>query len=64
MNFTKKEKVVLVVIVFFAILNFFVWQEVFDFLNERLEVVFFDVGQGDSILTDNSCDHQDNDHYY
>ncbi len=56
--FLKREKPLLFLIVFLIVLNFFVWQEVFDSLDERLEVVFFDVGQGDSIFIETSQNHQ------
>jgi len=50
----NKILVVLVVFLFFA--NFFIWKEVFSF--GKLEVVFFDVGQGDSIFIQTSQGHQ------
>ncbi len=37
--------------------NFFAWQEVWD-LDRELEVVFFDVGQGDSIFIETPAGHQ------
>lgn len=45
---------VLIVLLIFA--NFFIWKEVFSF--GKLEVVFFDVGQGDSIFIQTSQGHQ------
>jgi competence protein ComEC len=40
----------LLIIVFLCVINFFSWQMLFYFKNDNLRVVFFDVGQGDSIF--------------
>lgn len=46
---SNKIKILLGGVVFLALANFFVWQEVWS-LGRGLEVTFFDVGQGDSIF--------------
>ncbi len=56
--FSKKEKAFLILIGVLIFLNFFVWQEVFDLTDTRLKVVFFDVGQGDSIFIKTDQNHQ------
>jgi competence protein ComEC len=40
----------LLIIVFLCVINFFSWQMLFYFKDDSLRVVFFDVGQGDSIF--------------
>ncbi len=44
-----KKKVILTIIFFFVLLNYFSWSVVFSY-NNYLEVIFFDVGQGDTAL--------------
>jgi len=57
-SFSKKEKVFLVFIGFLIVVDFFVWKEVFDLERGGLEVVFFDVGQGDAIFIETPQNHQ------
>lgn len=57
MKDTKKTKILVGAIIVLAAMNFFIWKEVFG-LNNNLEVVFFDVGQGDSIFIETPQEHQ------
>lgn len=57
MDKSTKVKIVLGGLILLAAGNFFVWKEVFG-LNGKLEVVFFDVGQGDSIFVETPQGHQ------
>lgn len=47
-----------VIILLLVLANFFVWREVFDISKRALKVVFFDVGQGDSIFIETPQNHQ------
>lgn len=52
-----KIKILLAGVVLLVFANFFVWKEVFG-LGGNLELVFFDVGQGDSIFIETPQGHQ------
>jgi len=56
----KRKKIeALFIFVFLLLLaNFFVWKEIFLLLKNPLEVVFFDIGQGDSIFIENDEGYQ------
>jgi len=53
-----KRKVFLSVIFLLVLANFFVWKGIFDLSEGVLKVVFFDIGQGDSIYIETSQGHQ------
>ncbi|NQU82828.1 MAG: MBL fold metallo-hydrolase [Parcubacteria group bacterium] len=53
-----KIKILLGAVVLLGFANFFVWVEVFGLGGGELEVVFFDVGQGDSIFIETPEGHQ------
>lgn len=53
-----KIKILVCGIILLAFANFFVWQEVFSLDKGNLEVIFFDVGQGDSIFIKTPEGHQ------
>lgn len=46
------------ILVLLFLTNIFVWQEVFDLIHPNLEVVFFDVGQGDATFIETPQGHQ------
>jgi competence protein ComEC len=53
------KKWVFGILLFLFFANFLVWNRFFEIKNERfLKVVFFDVGQGDSIFIEGPCSHQ------
>ncbi len=52
-----KNKIFLIIILFLTLSNFFVWREVLN-LDDKLKVVFFDVGQGESIFIRTPENHQ------
>jgi len=52
-----RNKVFLIIILFLTLSNFFVWREVLN-LDGNLKVVFFDIGQGDSIFIRTPENHQ------
>jgi len=52
--FLRNKKIIYVIIGVLIVLNIFAWVVVFEFNNDLLEVVFFDVGQGDSIFIETS----------
>ncbi len=52
-----KQKIFLVVIFFLVLANVFVWQEIFK-IDGKLKVIFFSVGEGDSIFIETPEGHQ------
>ena len=55
----KWKKQFFLVLIFLLILsNFFIWKEIFDFSKGLINVIFFDVGQGDAIFIETSQGHQ------
>lgn len=54
----NKEKICLILIGLLILGNFILWQEVFDFAKQNLEVIFFEVGQGDAIFIETPEKHQ------
>jgi len=56
----NRRKLNLLVILFLFLVNIFVWQALFNLggLSNSLEVIFFDIGQGDAIFIDTPCGHQ------
>lgn len=58
-NLEKKGKIALSVILFLVFCNIFVWKQVLDFIgNPYLNVIFFNVGQGDAIFIKTPQKHQ------
>jgi len=53
-----KKTVFLLAIFLLVFANFFVWQEIFELSKDFLKVIFFDIGQGDSIYIETSQGHQ------
>ena len=59
MDFDKNKKFVLGILTLFLIFNILAWFVVYDLSQPRfLEVIFFDVGQGDAILIETPQGHQ------
>ena len=55
----RKAKIALIFIGLLTLFNVFAWQRVFDLIEGRyLEIVFFDVGQGDAIFIETPQKHQ------
>ena len=52
-----KTKIIVLAILGLLFANFYVWQYIFK-LDNNLNVVFFDIGQGDSIFIETSQGHQ------
>jgi competence protein ComEC len=52
-----KQKLFLIIIFLLTLSNLFIWKEVFS-LDGNLKVIFFDVGQGDSIFIETPQGHQ------
>ncbi len=54
----REIKFFLIFVLFLSLSNFFVWREIFFLSQKPLEVIFFDVGQGDSIFIKDRQGHQ------
>jgi len=55
----RKVKVALILIGLLVLFNIFAWQRVFDLIEGRyLEIIFFDIGQGDAIFIETPQKHQ------
>ncbi len=54
----KQGKFLWLILALLFLTNIFVWQKTFDLTNPKLEVVFFDVGQGDAIFIETPQGHQ------
>ncbi len=53
-----KEQFFLVLIFLLILSNFFVWKEIFNFSKGLVEIIFFDVGQGDATFIETPQGHQ------
>lgn len=58
MKSNQKILILILLVGLLALCNFFIWQEIFKMRKDVLEVIFFDIGQGDAAFIETPQGHQ------